>query len=115
MRRISSTSRASTLFACGVALSACGTSARLEDARAETARVQLHTLEMAAELAYAKQGTYPDSLAKLDVKRRDDPWGRLFEYAVSGSGAAAVVHVSSRGPDGVAGNADDVRLAEEAR
>ncbi len=110
MKRTSSTSRASALVACGVALSACGTSAKLEDARAETARVQLHTLEMAAELAYMKTGAYPDTLAKLDVKRREDPWGRPFVYAVTGTGAAATVEFSSLGPDGVDGTPDDVRM-----
>lgn len=110
MRRTSSTSGAKALVVCGVALSACGTSTRLEDARAETARVQLHTVEMAAELAYMKTGKYPDTLAQLDVKRRDDPWGRPFVYAIKGTGAAATLRVSSMGKDGVSGTPDDVRV-----
>lgn len=111
MRQTSSTSVASAIAcACAAVFSACGTQTRLEEARAETARVQLHTMEMAAELAYMKSGKYPDSLAQMDVKRHDDPWGRPFVYLVSGSGAAATVDLSSMGPDGVAGNADDIRM-----
>ena len=110
MRRTSSTSGASALVMCSVALSACGTSTRLEEARAETARVQLHTLEMSAELAYMKTGKYPDTLAQVDVKRREDPWGHPFVYAISGTGAAAMLKVSSMGKDGVSGTPDDVRV-----
>ena len=110
MRRTSSTSRASAIAACSLALGACGTSTRLEDARAETARVQLHTMEMAAELAYMKTGAYPESLEKLDVKRHDDPWGRPFVYALTGSGAEASIDLSSMGPDGAPNTADDVRV-----
>lgn len=109
MRRTSFTSLARPVLASGaLALAACSTSARLEEARAEKAKVQISTVKMAAELAYMKTGQYPATLAELDVTRRDDPWGRPFVYAITGSGAAAEVHVSSLGPDGVGATSDDV-------
>ena len=103
MRRTSFTLLASA----GALVSACGTSARLEASRREQAMVTLSTIEMAAELGFVQTGRYPASLEQLDLKHKNDPWGRPFAYAVMASNAGVMVF--SLGPDGIGGNADDVR------
>lgn len=90
-----------------LALGACGTNARLEEARREKAKVQISTVKMAAELAYMKTGKWPASLADVEISRKDDPWGHAFHYSIAGSSSEPVIF--SAGPDGQPGNGDDVR------
>src|SRR5688500_13687208 len=106
MRRTSFTSRskAGWLVAGTVALSACNS--RFEEAKKKHAEVALQTIRMSAELTYMKTGRYPTSLSDVDVQRREDPWGRPFNYAVKSSGQR--LEISSSGPDGIAGNTDDI-------
>lgn len=93
-----------TSFILLVSLAGCGRNA-LEQARVERAKVAISTVEMAAELVYLKTGKYPATLAEVPVQRREDPWGHAFVYAVKGTS----LEIFSVGPDGVAGNGDDVR------
>ena len=104
MRRTSSILLASASV---LALAACGTNTRLEEARVEKARVQISTVKMAAELAYMKTGKWPASLADVEISRKDDPWGHPFHYSIAGSNSEPVIF--SAGPDGQPGNGDDVR------
>jgi general secretion pathway protein G len=100
--------------------------ARVESARATTARVKITQLESALEFYRMDNFRYPPNLDALISKppgaknfpkggylrKRDalvDPWDVQFNYLNPGAQNPHSVDISSSGPDGIAGNEDDVR------
>lgn len=80
---------------------------KLEEAKRDTARLDINSLQNALKLYYTKQGKYPDTAtglkALVDTQNLDkmpvDPWGN--EYIYMNEGGKPVI--MSYGADGTAG------------
>ncbi|MHB8874191.1 MAG: type II secretion system protein GspG [Myxococcaceae bacterium] len=80
---------------------------KLEEAKQDTAKLDIKNIEQALKLYYAKKGNYPDTGAGLkalvDTQNLDkipvDPWGSEYQYMLE----AGKPLVSSYGKDKQAG------------
>ncbi len=80
---------------------------KLDEARRDTARMDIGSIHNALKLYYAKKGRFPDTAtglrALVDTQNLDklptDPWGH--EYAYMNEGGKPII--TSYGADGVAG------------
>lgn len=103
---------------------------RVESARETTARVKISQLESALEFYRMDNFRYPPSLDALInkppgaknfpkggyLRKKDaliDPWDAQFNYLNPGAKNQNSVDISSSGPDGIAGNEDDVHNWDE--
>ena len=92
-----------------------------KQANVDAAKNQIHSFESCMEKYHLDVGAYPSSLQDLrnppanvakwqgpyiDKEVLEDPWGRAYHYQVDGTGDGYELY--SSGPDGVAGNADDI-------
>ena len=83
------------------------------DAKVAMTKAQLNAVTNAIEIAKVKTGTSPPSLnAVLDAglitkSKLNDPWSQPLRYAVSTTDNRGYT-LCSKGPDTVAGNADDI-------
>ncbi|MCA8901112.1 MAG: type II secretion system major pseudopilin GspG [Hyphomonas sp.] len=99
-----------------------------EQSRATKARADVASLESALEMYNLDMSQYPTADRGLEallataggsstagfrpggyVKRlRKDPWGNDYHYVVPGARSVSAFDVFSAGPDGQAGNEDDI-------
>ena len=99
---------------------------QVEGARSTTARVKISQLESALEFYRMDNFRYPPNLDALInkpagaknfpkggyLRKRDalvDPWDVKFNYLNPGAKNPNSIDISSSGPDGVAGNEDDIK------
>ena len=88
---------------------------RLDEARVDTARTDMHTIQTALDMYYAKKGRYPDTGTGLGVLSEGqflkeipvDPWGNEYSYLNEG-GKPVIVSYGSDGAPGGEGAAADV-------
>jgi general secretion pathway protein G len=94
---------------------------RSEQARSAAAKADLSAIGLALDMYEMDMGAYPDSLQALRAKPGDasswkgpylkkdpkDPWGRDYVYTPS-TGGTSDYSLSSMGPNGQAGDQDDV-------
>lgn len=88
---------------------------RLDEARVDTARSDIHSIRTALDMYYAKRGRYPDTstglaslvegqfLAEVPV----DPWGNAYVYLNEG-GKPVITSYGADGAPGGEGTAADV-------
>ncbi len=103
-----------------------GVFAQVEKARRTTAKAQISQIESALEFYRMDNSKYPTSLeglVKQDANAKtfprggylkkasalNDPWDQPFQYQNPGTKNPNGVDISTPGPDGVAGNEDDVK------
>lgn len=99
-----------------------------EQSRVTKARSDVASLESALEMYNLDMSRYPGADQGLDallstaagantpgfrqggyIKRLSkDPWGQDYQYVVPGARSASAFDVFSAGPDGQAGNSDDI-------
>jgi general secretion pathway protein G len=80
---------------------------KLDEAKVDTAKLDIKNIESALKLYYAKKGNYPDTgtglKALVDTQNLDkipvDPWGSEYQYLLEGGKPV----VSSYGKDKAAG------------
>ena len=88
---------------------------RLDEARVDTARTDMHTIQTALDMYYAKKGRYPDTNAGLGVLAEGqflkevpvDPWGNQYSYMNEG-GKPVIVSYGSDGIQGGEGSSADI-------
>jgi general secretion pathway protein G len=94
----------------------------LDDAKRDTARVQLKNISDALELYKIKFSRYPTTaegliaLAKPPENKKPlmenipkDPWGNDYIFVSPGQKSPSKFDLQSKGPDGVADTEDDIR------
>jgi general secretion pathway protein G len=100
-----------------------------DQSRVTKARTDIAALDSALEMYSLDMAGYPAADAGLAVLKaplpgaadngayrpggyikrlREDPWGQAYVYAVPGARSGTSYDLYSAGPDGVAGNADDI-------
>jgi general secretion pathway protein G len=103
-----------------------GTKAR---ANKDAAKTQISSFKTALDMFEADNGHYPKSLNDLMVKPRDvgsdwhqylekipvDPWEHPYIYVFPGRHNQTSYDLSSAGPDGQAGNEDDISNWDNVR
>jgi general secretion pathway protein G len=95
---------------------------QLDDAKIDTANVQLKSIGEALELYKIKFNQYPNSAEGLQALVKPpggkkplmeslpkDPWDGDYIYVYPGQHNTAKYDLSSKGPDGVADSEDDVK------
>jgi general secretion pathway protein G len=107
-----------------------GVFAQVEKARRTTAKAQISQIESALEFYRMDNSKYPTTLDGLVKKSADaktfprggylkkasalkDPWDQPFQYQNPGTKNPYGVDITTAGPDGIAGNEDDVNNWEE--
>jgi general secretion pathway protein G len=88
---------------------------KLEEAKRDTARLDIGSIQNALKLYYTKQGKYPDTAtglkALVDTQNLDkvpvDPWGNEYVYLNEG-GKPVVVSYGADGTAGGEGNDQDI-------
>jgi general secretion pathway protein G len=91
---------------------------QLEEAKIDTARVQMADIAKALDLYKVKYNKYPQSLNELvtppegkkPIMERipKDPWDADYVYIFPGQHNPGKFDIQSKGPDGVTDNEDDV-------
>lgn len=87
---------------------------RLDEARVDTARSDMHTIQTALDMYYAKKGRYPDTSAGLGVLAQGqflkevpvDPWGNEYSYMNEGGKPVIISYGSDGAPGGEGSSAD---------
>lgn len=95
---------------------------QLEDAKIDTARVQIGNIEDALELYKIKFNRYPNTAEGLQVLASPpggkkplmetipkDPWDADYVFVCPGTHNTSKFDLQSKGPDGVADTEDDVK------
>lgn len=88
---------------------------RLDEARVDTARQDIHTIKTALDMHYAKKGRYPDTATGLAALTEGqflqdvpvDPWGNEYVYLNEG-GKPVIISYGADGAPGGEGTAADV-------
>lgn len=92
---------------------------RLNDAKRDTAKMDIATFESALELYYAQKGRYPDTEGGLKtlLERRlikklpNDPWDQPYVYVLSASGQPVITSYGADEKPGGEGIAEDISSA----
>lgn len=88
---------------------------RLDEARVDTARQDIHTIRTALDMHYAKRGRYPDTSTGLAALTEGqflqdipiDPWGNEYIYLNEG-GRPVIISYGADGAPGGEGTAADI-------
>ncbi|MBF5044907.1 type II secretion system protein GspG [Aggregicoccus sp. 17bor-14] len=88
---------------------------KLDESRVERAKLDIHTIQGALKLYYAKKGNYPDTAtglkALVDTNNLEtlpkDPWGNDFVYLNEG-GKPVIISYGSDGTQGGEGSSADI-------
>ncbi len=101
---------------------------QLDNAKRKQAGVQIHALSDALELYKLQFHNYPSTAEGLQALAQpknnaapfinsvpQDPWGHDYVYVYPGQLNPGGFDVISYGPDGIAGNSDDITNAPEQR
>jgi general secretion pathway protein G len=94
---------------------------KLEEAKRDTARLDIGSINNALKLYYTKQGKYPDTAtglkALVDTQNLDkvpvDPWGNEYVYLNEG-GKPVIVSYGADGTVGGEGNDMDISSKDTA-
>lgn len=92
---------------------------QLDDAKVDTARIEIKQLASGMDHYYMRKSKYPDTAtglkalldAKIISELKADPWGNEYVYTNQG-GKPVIV---SYGKDGEAGTADDISSAASTK
>lgn len=87
---------------------------KLNEAKQDTARLDIKTIESAMKLYYTKKGSYPDTgtglRALVDTQNLDkmpkDPWGREYVYVNEGGKPIITSYGGDGAPGGDGADAD---------
>ena len=87
---------------------------KLEEAKVDTAKLDIKNIESALKLYYAKKGNYPDTgsglKALVDTQNLDkipvDPWGTEYVYLNEGGKPVVMSYGKDKAPGGTGPDAD---------
>jgi general secretion pathway protein G len=89
----------------------------LNDAKNDTAKQEIGTIQNGLKLFYTRKGKYPDTGTGLKalvdsqiIDKTVDPWGNEYVYLLQGNKP----QVTSYGPDGAPNTEDDISGANAA-
>jgi general secretion pathway protein G len=96
---------------------------QLEEAKIDTARIQMGDLSKALDLYKVKFNKYPQSLSELTQPPEgrkpiietvpQDPWNNDYVYVFPGQANPGKFDLQSKGPDGVTDTEDDVKSGKK--